>query len=174
MTLDGDHSVKILRQATTLSKSFILHEQSCYTSRLDSGKTAAAFGPTAKFILSGACVYGEEAYGRIEWRMSDEFQDTSGYFPTPWSLTISPPISPGYAEYLGRKLADLVLSPYVNPYPELESVEDHVFLLGEEVQSRSRVLLLDAPYARDELQGAKTASQYFPHVTIPGRAFWAG
>ncbi|RYC64665.1 hypothetical protein CHU98_g1567 [Xylaria longipes] len=224
INLGNELFMKKLQQATTLDQqSVVLHDQLLYsTPHMENTKTLASFGTTAELLVSGACIYGEDPFGKEMKRlMVKHYISVTSSSPSLKSFIRYPRFQPFYAEWLTRELADLSPTYLVTPFDHSsEVVQDHVILLGNTVQARASANMFNSPYtrelpvevvtqfdeghvikqesnqalfshnstsyrattfppdpveifvkvtpyARDELQGAKMALEYFPRITVP-------
>ncbi|KAI0459978.1 hypothetical protein F5B21DRAFT_523865 [Xylaria acuta] len=223
INLGNELSMKRLQQVTTLDQSVVLHDQWLYcTPHMDNAKTLACFGTSAELLVSGACVYGENAYGKEFKRlMVRHYTYMTGFAPSMKSFTRYTNFQPFYANWLTRELAELSPTFLAMPFdPSSEGAKDHVILLGNTADARASATMFNSPYirglpvevvaqfdegrvikhesnqalfshnstsyrattlppnaieifvkktpyAKDELEGARMAMEFFPRITVP-------
>ncbi|KAI0490529.1 hypothetical protein F4859DRAFT_520297 [Xylaria cf. heliscus] len=143
--------MKTLQQVTTLDNSVILHDQWLYyMPHMDNTKALAAFGATGDLLVSGACVYGENAYGReIKRVLIRHYTSITGFSPSVKSFTRYTRFQPFYLDWLTRELAELSPTYPATPFnPISEGLADHVILLGNTIDARASASLFSSPYTR--------------------------
>ncbi|KAI0106486.1 hypothetical protein GGR51DRAFT_571425 [Nemania sp. FL0031] len=144
-------SMTTLSQATTFDDFVILHDQWLYTARMEDRSILGAFGPTTDLVLSGLCVYGQEAHGHnIKQRLVDHYASQTGYHPSPETFARFPSFSPLFLRFFEEELHGLCPNTTSDALfkPSLKRNND-VFMFGDTVQTRVSAPLKNTVYTTE-------------------------